>query len=67
MAKERVNASIAHIDEVTQRIASMVDEAASQAKPSQAQATYTKADNLSRAINVSRLCEHDGVSAEVLY
>jgi methyl-accepting chemotaxis protein len=51
---ERVNESIAHMGSVTQQNASMVDEAANSA-----QSMYTEADNLSQAISVFKLSEHD--------
>jgi methyl-accepting chemotaxis protein len=51
---ERVNQSISHMDSVTQQNASMVDEAANSA-----QSMYTEADNLSQAISVFKLSEHD--------
>ncbi len=56
---ERVNASIGLLDAVTQQNASMVDEASSSA-----QAMSTEADNLSHAISVFKLSEHDVVSTE---
>lgn len=58
---ERVNESISRMDEVTQQNAGMVDEAANSA-----QSMYTEADNLSQAISVFKLSEHDDTAGTSL-